>query len=282
MTFLKRLFDFILFGNIYVAIAAVCLIQSTLIQLGITNHLLSYSLLSFFATLFIYNLQRVFYSPQKDNSLHSIRRKWIFENQFSIKTLCIIGFIGVAISFFYNDYKIIFYLSPLLILSVAYFLPFVKLRKNTWFKLLTLAIVWTTVTAVVPVLLTDTDPLSKNNILHFFVRFAFLISICIPFDIRDMDVDKAENIFTLSQKLGENKTRWIALGFMLIYILLICGEYFLEMFSMKIFVALMLTAIVNAIIVFRSSSKRSEYFYTALLDGTMILQGVVLIGVYYL
>lgn len=282
MVFLKRLFDFILFGNIYVAIATVCLIQSTLVQLGITNHLLSYSLLTFFATLFIYNLQRVFYSPQKDNSLHSIRRKWIFENQFLIKTLCIIGFIGVAISFFYNDYKIIFYLSPLLILSVAYFLPFVKLRKNTWFKLLTLAIVWTTVTAVVPVLLNDSSPFTTENILHFFVRFAFLISICIPFDIRDMEVDKAENVFTLSQKLGENKTRWIALGFMLIYILLIVAEYFLEMFSMKIFIALMLTAIVNAIIVFMSSSKRSEYFYTALLDGTMILQGVVLIGVYCL
>lgn len=97
-----------------------------------------------------------------------------------------------------------------------------------------------------------------------------------------MEVDKAENIFTLSQKLGENKTRWIALGFMLIYILLIIAEYFLEMFSMKIFVTLMLTAIANAIIVFMSSSKRSEYFYTALLDGTMILQGVVLVAVNYL
>ena len=276
MIFLKRLFDFILFGNIYIAIASVCLIQSTLIQLGITDHLLSYSVLTFFATLFIYNLQRVFYSPQKDNSLHSIRRKWIFENQFSIKTLCTIGFVGVAISFFYTDYKIVFYLSPLLILSIAYFLPFIKLRKNTWFKLLTLAIVWTTVTAIVPILIGDLNPFSTNNILHFFARFIFLISICIPFDIRDMEVDKAENIFTLSQKFGENKTRWVALGFMLIYILLIITEYFLEIFSMKIFVALMLTAIVNASIVFMSSSKRSEYFYTALLDGTMILQGVLL------
>ncbi len=282
MIFFKRLFDFILFGNIYVALGAVCLIQSTIVQLDSSNHIIFYSLLTFFATLFIYNLQRVFYSPQKDNSLHSIRRKWIFENQFSIKTLYIIGFIGVAITFFYNDYKIIFYLSPLLILSIAYFLPFIKLRQNTWFKLLTLAIVWTTVTAIVPALLNDTDLFSGTNILHFFVRFTFLISICIPFDIRDMEVDKAENIFTLSQKLGENKTRWIAVGFMFIYILLIATEFFLEMFSMKIFIALMLTAIVNIIIVFMSSSKRSEYFYSALLDGTMILQGVVLIGVNYL
>ncbi len=281
MIFFRRLFDFILFSNLYVAIGAACLIQSTIIQRGNTNHLLSYSLLAFFATLFIYNLQRIFYSPQKDNSLLSIRRKWIFKNQFSIKLLCIIGFIGVAITFFFNDYKIIFYLSPLLLLSVAYFLPFIKLRKNTWFKLLTLVIVWTMVTAVVPILLNDTNPFSENNILHVAVRFTFMISICIPFDIRDMEIDKKENIFTLSQKLGENKTRWIAFGFMLFYTLLIVTEFSLHMFSMKIFIALILTAIVNAIIVLMSSSKRSEYFYTALLDGTMILQGGALIGVYY-
>lgn len=277
MNFLKRFFNFLLFGNIYVAIGAVCLIQSSLIQIAAHNNLIYYSILTFFSTLFIYNLQRIFYSPQKDNSLLSIRRKWIFENQFTIKTLTIIGLLGVAITFFFNDYRIALYLSPLLLLSIAYFLPAIKLRQNTLFKLLTLAFVWTMVTAVVPLLLTDIPLFSPSGILHFFVRLTFMIAICIPFDIRDMEIDKAENIFTLSQKLGENKTRWIGFGCMLIYILLIVVEFFLDLFSMKIFIALLLTAIVNAIIVFMSSSKRSEYFYTALLDGTMILQGVVVI-----
>lgn len=279
MNFLKRVFDFILFGNILVAIATVCLIQSTIIQIGTIDHLVFYSILSFFSTLFIYNLQRIFYSRQIDNSSLSVRRKWIFENQFSIKLLTVIGFLGVSISFFFNDHKIVFYLSPLLLLSIAYFLPSIKLRQNTWFKLLTLAIVWTTVTAVVPALLSSTNPFSLNNVFHFLVRMIFMIGICIPFDIRDMEIDKAENIFTLSQKLGENKTRFIAVGFMLLYTFLIVGEFLLGMFSVKIFIALLITAIINSIIVFMSSSKRSEYFYTALLDGTMILQGVVLVGV---
>lgn len=277
MHFLKRFFDFILFGNIYVALAAIGLIQSTIIQLGITNHLFSYSLLAFFATLFIYNLQRIFYSPQKDNSLHSIRRKWVFENQFSIKLLSIIGFAGVVTTFFFNEFKIIFYLLPLLILSIAYFLPFIKLRQNPWFKLFSLAIVWTTVTALLPAVISNENLFSTNSILHFFARLTFIIAICIPFDIRDMEIDKAENIFTISQRFGENKARWIALIFMLLNILLITGEFMSEMFSAKVFIALLITAIINATIVFMSSSKRSEYFYTVLLDGTMILQGVVLL-----
>lgn len=277
MIFFKRLFDFILFGNIYIALATVCLIQSTSIQLGLNNHLLYYSALSFFATLFIYNLQRIFYSPHKDKSLLSIRRKWVFENQFSIKLLCIIGFLGVAITFFFNDYKIIFYLSPLLLLSIAYFLPFIKLRQNPWFKLLTLAIVWTTVTAVIPATLCNIDLFSSNFILHFFVRLTFMIAICIPFDIRDIEIDKKEKIFTVSQKLGENETRWIAFLFMILNVFLITAEFQAGTLSEKIFIALLISAIINSILVYMSSSKRSEYFYTALLDGTMILQGGLLL-----
>jgi 4-hydroxybenzoate polyprenyltransferase len=169
-----------------------------------------------------------------------------------------------------------------LILSIAYFSPLIKLRQNAWFKLFTLAIVWTTTTALLPAVLNHIDILSTKNILHFFVRLSFMIGICIPFDIRDYDIDKADNISTLPHIFGENKTRLIAFGFMLLNIFFIVGEFLLEMFSTKIFIALMITAIINAIVVFMSSSKRSEYFYTALLDGTMILQGIALIGINYL
>ncbi|MGZ4034673.1 MAG: hypothetical protein ACXVPU_05000 [Bacteroidia bacterium] len=279
MTFFKRFIDLILFGNIYVALGTACLIQSTIIQLDYSGHLISYSVLSFFATLFIYNFQRIFYKPQKDISLHSVRRKWIFENQFSIKILSGIGAIGVAVSFFYNDPKIVFYLSPLLILCLAYFVPYIKLRKSHWFKLLTLVIVWTTVTAIVPMLLNHDDLFFKNNLLHIFIRFCFMMGICIPFDIRDLAIDAADNVSTLPHIFGENKTRWIAVIFMFSYILLIVPEYRLGMLSLTTFIALMGSALINGILVLMSSSKRSEYFYVAGIDGTMILQGVMLMVV---
>ena len=282
MKSLKRFFEFVLFGNIYVALGAACLVQSSIIQLGYTDHLFSYSLLVFFSTLFQYNFQRVFYKLQMDNSLNSVRRKWIFKNQKSIKLLMFMGLIGIAITFFFNDYKILFYLSPLLILSLLYFLPFVKLRKSPWLKLLTLVLVWTMVTAVVPILLSSIEPFNKNNFLHISLRFCFMMAICIPFDIRDLQIDKTDSVSTIPHLIGENRARWIAFAFMLLYIVLIIPEYTLRMINFKIFIALMLSALLNAAIVFMSNSKRSEYFYVAGIDGTMILQGVLLIGVYYL
>lgn len=282
MKFLSRAINFILFGNIFVALGAVCLIQITNIQLQHTDHLSAYSLLVFFATLFIYNFQRFFYKPQQDTNLNSIRRKWIFENQASVRLLTFIGFVGVGITFFFNDLNVVFYLSPLLFLSLAYFIPFIKLRKSPWFKLFTLVIVWTTVTSLIPILLSDTAPFTKNNVLHLGIRFCFMMAICIPFDLRDLEIDAADNVSTLPHILGEKKAKRLALGFMLIFMILIILEYTMRLTNIKIFIALMISAIITLALVLMSNSKRGEYFYVAAIDGTMILQGLALLAAQFL
>ncbi|MEO6903625.1 MAG: hypothetical protein ABI315_10810 [Bacteroidia bacterium] len=283
MKFLNRLIDFILFGNILVALGASCLVQSSVIQLQSQQHLLSYSLLVFFSTLFIYNFQRIFYKPKLDKNVHSIRREWIFNNVGKVKLLVFIGCIGVAISFYFTSFKIIYYLSPLLFLSIAYFAPFIKLRKNPWIKLGTLVIVWTMVTAVVPILLMDTPHLyTKESMLHIAIRFCFMAAICIPFDIRDLQIDKLDNITTIPHVIGEEKTKWLAVFFMMIYNGLIIWEFNQHRADLIIFIALVISAIINTILVFMSSSKRNEYFYVAGIDGTMVIQGGLLMLVYYL
>ncbi len=277
INYLLLTINFILFGNIYVALGAVCLVQSTCIQLQFTDHLFAYSTLVFFATLFVYNFQRFFYKTLEDSELNSIRRQWIAANQILVKVLAVIGFIGVAITFFFNEYRIVFYLSPLLILSFAYFSSFIKLRKSPLFKLFTLVIVWTMVTAVVPVLLGDTDIFTKNNLLHIFTRFCFMMAICIPFDLRDIQIDAADNISTLPLAIGEKNAKRLAIGFMVIYLISIVLENAWGILSTKIFLALLASALINAVLVLMSNSKRGEYFYVALIDGTMILQGVMLL-----
>ncbi|MES2592953.1 MAG: UbiA family prenyltransferase [Bacteroidota bacterium] len=280
MNFLKRVLNFILFGNIYVALGAVCLIQSTAIQIRQQEQLLPYSFLVFFATLFVYNFQRVFYKKSQDTSLNSIRRVWIFKNQQTIKLLIAIGMVGSVITFFLNDIILLLYLSPLLLLSVIYFAPFVKLRKSPWLKLLTLVFVWTMVTAVLPCLLSNSG-LTENNVLHIFIRFFFMVAICIPFDIRDLRIDKADSVSTIPHLIGEDKARWLAFGCMLFYMILIIPEYTVGMISLEVFIALQIAAVINSVLVLKSTSRRSEYFYVAGIDGTMIIQGVLLMLVYY-
>jgi 4-hydroxybenzoate polyprenyltransferase len=277
---LKRIADIILFGNIYIALGTVCLIQSTLIQIGQTDHFPAYSVLSFFATLLVYNFQRIFYKKPQGNS-SSIRRIWIAEHQLLIRSLAAIGFIGAGISFFFNDYKILIYLLPLLVLCILYFIPFIKLRKNPWLKLLTLVSVWTMVTAVVPILLVSTT-FNQSAVLHISVRFIFMVAICIPFDIRDLQLDKEDAVITIPHLTGEKNAKWLAFACMTLYGILILLEYWSEMINLPVMAALISCAVISAIIVLMSSTKRSEYFYVAGIDGTMLVQGGLVLLANYL
>ena len=273
MTFVRKVIDFFLFGNIFIAFCAAALVQSTALQLDIKNQLVQYTLLTFFATLFLYNLQRIFYtSHTKDTSLNSIRRKWIFENQLTIKSLSTIGFMGASAIFIYYFKHLFIYL-----LSLGYFFPMVKLRKNGWFKLITLVFVWTMITAVMPIVLNDGYLFSFKSMTHITARFFFMVGICLPFDIRDIRIDSKENISTLPQVLGEKKTRLIAFAFMLQYVLLILVEYMIGVFKIETAIALLIASIINITLVLMSNSKRSEYFYSAALDGTMFVQWLLLI-----
>ncbi|HET6225053.1 MAG TPA: hypothetical protein VFF27_02165, partial [Bacteroidia bacterium] len=90
---------------------------------------------------------------------------------------------------------------------------------------------------------------------------------------------EADAISTIPHLLGENKTRWLAIAFMFLYDALIIISYGLHFLSFIVFLALFASAILNTVLVAMSTSERSEYFYVAGIDGTMILQGVLLIAV---
>jgi 4-hydroxybenzoate polyprenyltransferase len=274
----RRIIHAILFGNIYVALGAALLVQSSRVQLGYTDRLIPYSALVFFATLFIYNVQRIFYKPQADKSLHSVRRQWIFRNQGIVRMLAGCGAAGVLICCSRVDPRVILYLLPLLLLSIAYFIPGIRLRKNAWFKLFTLVSVWTVVTAVVPVLLGPEQLATPAHVIHICLRFCFMLGICLPFDMRDISIDSADNVSTVPQILGVRTTRWLAVFFMFLYILLIIPEYAIGMISGAVFLALLISAAINAVMVFQSAPDRSEYFYVAGIDGTMILQGSLVLA----
>jgi 4-hydroxybenzoate polyprenyltransferase len=103
-----------------------------------------------------------------------------------------------------------------------------------------------------------------------------MIGICLPFDIRDQEIDRADNVSTIPLILGERTTRSAAIAMMLIYVLLLFVEYAIGMFNLRLFLPLIVSAVINTGFVVAASSKKSEYFFVAGLDGTMILQGLLI------
>jgi 4-hydroxybenzoate polyprenyltransferase len=106
--------------------------------------------------------------------------------------------------------------------------------------------------------------------MHFF----FIAAIAVSFDIRDIFQDKNNEIKTIPVIFGEKKSLMICQLLLVSYLLLLFS------FTKKMdgdFLALSLTIFLSGWLIFKSKWKKNEYYYFLFLDGTMILQLIMLL-----
>ena len=214
---LKRFFDFYIFSNIHVALAAFCLTKITLIENEIESNLLPFFVL--FSTIVSYNLIR-FYNALENKIWFAV---FIKKNK---KTLLGLTFLSLGIliyqSFFLN-FKAIITLIPFGFLTLFYVIPFpwnksnsFTLRSVAFLKLFLIAISYAGITVLFP-LINYSIEVESNEIITFIQRFLFIVSITIPFDIRDLNFDN-KNLKTLPQVIGIQKSKVVGLLFLMLFL----------------------------------------------------------------
>lgn len=276
MLYVKRIIDFILYSNIFIAFGAFLLSISTFIEQKTPIHF-SYCVFVFFATLFIYNYQRVFYKKQINDIENSQRRTWISNNQFIIRSMALIGLFGTIVLVFFIPSRLILYLSPLFVLSLAYFFPSFALRRFIGTKTFILVLVWTVTTYMIPMLLNESFVFSSSKALYLLSGFSFMAAICIPFDNRDVKIDSKENIKTFAVLLGRKKNSKIALLFSFVYLLMISFLYFSEDLKLSLYICNIFLFLLTVFFIIKDDEKKSEYFYIAGIDGLLIIKGGMLL-----
>jgi hypothetical protein len=156
-------------------------------------------MLVFFSTLFGYSLQNI-----SQREIHNHRSNQILWSQSNNKLIKGIVFVSFLISVFLSFYIMNFYL---IILSIPFFgLVFfyrnvfsnkLQIRNIPFFKILIISFCWSWTCCVVPQLV-------SNSIFNWnitFITFIYVFAITIPFDIRDMAIDK-KKIYTIPQFTG--------------------------------------------------------------------------------
>lgn len=280
MTFyFKRLIRLFFFGNFFISSGAVALVYCTSFELSIKKIPSAYIALVFFSTLFIYNLQRFFITKSTIPLFDNERKQWIQKNKNTVGGIILLSGIATAIFYFYIPQPVFVPLLPLFIISLTYFLPPFNLRKRPWAKTFVLALVWTGTTAFLPIVLAGLSLSNIVTVLHLLSRFFFMTSICMVFDLRDLETDKKEGANTIALIFGEQKTVLFALLFMLLHAVCVSIEYATNSIPGGIAGALILSAFVNGVVVALSNQKRGEFFFIAGIDGTIIIQWLCLLVV---
>jgi 4-hydroxybenzoate polyprenyltransferase len=171
------------------------------------------------------------------------------------------------------------------LLALGYNIPFltlnnqkIGLRNIPGIKLFLIALVWSVSCVLLPVVELEHNYQisisSAETLLLVAKRFMFIAAITIPFDIRDLFQDKLYALKTIPVMLGEKKAYIFCQLLLLGYLLL------LLLFSQTITVdviALTLVLLLTGWLILKSGIKKNEYYYFFYLDGTMLLQYLMLV-----
>ena len=256
--------------------------------LGIPFQLTPLILFVFFATFFEYNLHVIAGRLSLFHPAETIRHLFGREVSATLKYSIIIGFLGTVITFFMMEKRMMvgFIISGLITLS--YSIPmlkrngkFIRLREITYLKVFTVAMGWTLITVVVP-LLPFIQTFSKPELALILARrFLFIFAITIPFEIRDMERERKFGNTSLPMLFGVRVMKYVGI-FMLLLFCLLCGlqeKYLMyDVASGKtFFYPFLLSAVAAAFLVIYASDKQSKWYFKLWTDGTMVLQFLLLL-----
>lgn len=273
----KRFSEVFLFGSIFISLCAVAMCVETNLLLGIRLNHFSFYLFVFGATLVQYNLHYLFKTTAVANSA---RLAWSLKNKTIHRVLIAIGTVLIIYSLFsfhLHHFIILLLFGAIALLYSFPFLPFAnkkRIKDYGLVKIITLALLWTLVTVWFPADQTNFSGISFQ--LIFLRRFIFMFILCLLFDIRDTEVDRQQNIATLSVKLGVKRSYLLCYFLLLIFIILSVIQFIYLPDEIQL-AAMLISAAATAITIEYSKRNNSDVVYLACIDGMMLLQALLVI-----
>ncbi|MEO8765648.1 MAG: UbiA family prenyltransferase [Ginsengibacter sp.] len=272
---IRKITAFILFSSIFIAACAVAMCIQTNLLLHLPLNTFSFYCFVFGATLVQYNLHYLVKTTAVKNSY---RLQWSSGNKTVHKALLFLGIALIIFSFL--SFRLHHFIILAILGAVAFLysypgIPFSgkkRIKDYGFLKIITLALLWTLVTVWFPA----NGFQFENNIFIFVFlkRFVFLFVLCLVFDIRDIDVDRNENIRTLPVLLGKGKSYFTAYILLIGFVILSLLQFFY--FDDKgILIAMLLSAAATFFTIELTKKTNSDFIYLAGIDGMMLLQAML-------
>ena len=235
---------------------------------GLENWI-GYGLAVFFATLCIYNFQRIF--KLKTTKGQTVWLIWVQKNRKYLFFLSIIsGLISLLISVLVVDNFLNALLALIigLTLSVFYVVPIygIKLRALPFLKTPIIAVVWTIILFLLPWVNENGNPFEIIWELMAFI--CFFSALTIPFDIRDLNFD-FDIYKTIPQVFGIRGSKILA-------IFLLIGFYSIiaiinQETRINILFIVFFCSFVGLVL---TTNQKRSVLYFALIDSTMFILGL--------
>jgi 4-hydroxybenzoate polyprenyltransferase len=274
---LRKIVDFFVFSSLYVAICAMLMIwQTSRLLLGVSpsGRFLGFI---FFATICSYNFH--WYLTQR-SATPSRRVQWTHHHKVLHFVLYLAGAVGASVYFLYLTHFILAICFSA-VLTFLYSAPKLPQKAFHWLrgvaigKTFFLAAVWTYVTAVLPVIVAEA-PWRPLFFVYAASRFFLIYAVCLIFDFRDREDDKAAGIVSMVTMLnGKNVDQLFAVSMILFFL----SSVTLSFFHYPAFYILLLLIPGTILVLLYRETKRnySDDLYYIVLDGLVMFSGLLML-----
>lgn len=276
MRIFKHLIDFYINSSIHVALAVFSLSWITLNAFDI---LYDEALLSFifYATITGYNFVK-YYGIVKRH--HRRLTKWLRPIQI-FSMLC---FVLMCYYAFKLPIKTLIIISGFGLLNFLYAFPFLprklyldtnqNLRSISGLKVYLIALVWSGVTVILPIVNNGFD-FNADVGITFCQRFIFVLALMLPFEIRDLQYDSLK-LATIPQKIGAKNTKVMGVLLLIVFLLL---EFLKTHILVKHVTVIATIACITLLFIVFSKKEQGEFYSAFWVEGLPILWMLLL---YYL
>ena len=274
---LKSIFNFFIFSSLYIALCAVVMVYQ--VQLLFPQVVVSpvFFVFVFFSTVCSYNFH---WYLTRYSVTGSERLQWALKYKWLHLILYFIGLTGSAVCFLMLRQHW-FWIAFGVFVTFLYSAPkipqkiFIGLRRIAVGKTIFLAFVWMYVTTILPFLIAG-KPWQAGFTWLACSRFFLIYAICILFDYRDREDDKAAGIRSMITWFNEKGINNLFAGCILLFIIFSSGLY-TNGFTLPVIFLLLVPGGIVAALYGYAKKNFSDYLYYFVLDGLMMLSGLLLI-----
>lgn len=227
-------------------------------------------------TFVIYNLHRLF-SLFRINKLGNDLEERFYKirhyKSFYIvsSSLCALLCLYYFIEF---SWTVKFLVCAPTLIALLYILPIFpgkkRLRDYNFLKIFLIAFSWSWLCCVVPLHFSSA---SSGLIIGLGIeKFLFISAIALPFDFRDLHLDEQQSVETLVSSIGYKNAMILGILCLIIAIgLMGVLTYGFHLVRIPVFYGMAIAYIIIAFILSQAFKEHNDYYYTFLVDGSMII-----------
>ena len=275
----NKLLNWILYTSTFAACCAVGLCMATEhLLVGETTRLWSpLHILIFGGVLVVYNTHFVL---KKSTPELSDRFGWSQHYKFWHYLIILSGVALISVNLFSLTREIIVACIILSVLSFAYSIPLLplankkRLRDYGWVKIILLTSVWTIVTAVFPILINNKEV--SDYPFEILIRFTFLFSLCLAFDIRDMQTDTGDGIATVPGIIGVKRSYQVIDCSLVLFMIFSIIQYIRYLVPSRL-MAEIATVMITKMIMMYTKRNASDRVYLGMVDGVMLFYSLLIL-----